>query len=88
MTAVSVPSQVPAHLRDTYEILAAGAAAILPVDGLAERLATADRERRSLRVKLGIDPSGTQLTLGHAVVLRKLRQFQDLGHTAVLIVGG
>jgi tyrosyl-tRNA synthetase len=41
-----------------------------------------------LRVKLGIDPSGSDLTLGHAVVLRKLRQFQDLGHTAVLVVGG
>jgi len=40
-----------------------------------------------LRVKLGIDPSAPHLTLGHAVVLRKLRQFQDLGHTAVLIVG-
>jgi tyrosyl-tRNA synthetase len=88
LTAVSVPSQVPVHLRDRYEILAAGAAAILPVDGLAERLATADRERRPLRVKLGIDPSGAQLTLGHAVVLRKLRQFQDAGHVAVLVVGG
>ncbi len=43
---------------------------------------------RPLRVKLGIDPSGTDLTLGHAVVLRKLRQFQDFGHTAVLVVGG
>jgi tyrosyl-tRNA synthetase len=40
-----------------------------------------------LRIKLGIDPSAPQLTLGHAVVLRKLRQFQQLGHTAVLIVG-
>jgi tyrosyl-tRNA synthetase len=39
-------------------------------------------------VKLGIDPSGADLTLGHAVVLRKLRQFQDFGHTAVLVVGG
>ena len=45
------------------------------------------RERRPLRVKLGIDPTGSDLHLGHAVVLRKLRQFQDLGHTAVLIVG-
>ena len=42
---------------------------------------------RPLRVKLGIDPSGPMLHLGHAVVLRKLRQFQDLGHEAILIVG-
>ena len=46
------------------------------------------RAGRPLRVKLGIDPSGADLTLGHAVVLRKLRQFQDFGHTAVLVVGG
>jgi tyrosyl-tRNA synthetase len=44
-------------------------------------------ESRPLRVKLGIDPTGPLLHLGHAVVLRKLRQFQDLGHHAILIVG-
>ena len=78
----------PPDLRDGYEILASGVAQILPADGLAERLLAARAEHRPLRVKLGIDPSGTELTLGHAVVLRKLRQFQDLGHTAVLVVGG
>ena len=83
-----LPDDFPADLRDGYEILASGAAQILPADGLAERLLAARREGRPLRVKLGIDPSGTDLTLGHAVVLRKLRQFQDLGHTAVLVVGG
>ncbi|MDP9094349.1 MAG: tyrosine--tRNA ligase [Actinomycetota bacterium] len=76
------------ELRETHEVLASGAAQILPPDGLAERLLAAARERRPLRVKLGIDPSGSQLTLGHAVVLRKLRQFQDFGHIAVLVVGG
>jgi tyrosyl-tRNA synthetase len=79
---------LPDDLRDAHEVLASGAAQILPADGLAERLLAARREDRPLRVKLGIDPSGTDLTLGHAVVLRKLRQFQDLGHTAVLVVGG
>ena len=74
--------------RRAYEVLASGAAQILPADGLAERLLAAKREQRPLRVKLGIDPSGSDLTLGHAVVLRKLRQFQDFGHTAVLVVGG
>lgn len=80
--------KLPDHLREAYEVLSAGAAQILPADGLAERLLAADKEGRPLRVKLGIDPSGTDLTLGHAVVLRKLRQFQDFGHTAVLVVGG
>jgi tyrosyl-tRNA synthetase len=84
----SVLDSLPPELRSGYRVLAAGAAQILPADGLAERLVAADREGRPLRVKLGIDPSGADLTLGHAVVLRKLRQFQDLGHTAVLVVGG
>lgn len=79
---------LPPDLREAHEILASGAAQILPADGLAERLLTARRENRPLRAKLGIDPSGSDLTLGHAVVLRKLRQFQDLGHVAVLVVGG
>jgi tyrosyl-tRNA synthetase len=89
--AVSPPATaaaLPPELREAHEILASGAAQILPADGLAERLLAAQTERRPLRVKLGIDPSGSDLTLGHAVVLRKLRQFQDLGHTAVLVVGG
>lgn len=79
---------LPPDLREAHEILASGAAQILPVDGLAERLLAARKEGRPLRAKLGIDPSGSDLTLGHAVVLRKLRQFQDLGHVAVLVVGG
>jgi tyrosyl-tRNA synthetase len=84
----SPTAALPPHLQEAHEVLASGAAQILPPDGLAERLLAAERELRPLRVKLGIDPSGAQLTLGHAVVLRKLRQFQDLGHTAVLVVGG
>jgi tyrosyl-tRNA synthetase len=85
---VSDEPQLPEDLTDAYAVLASGAAQILPSDGLAERLLAARREHRPLRVKLGIDPSGSSLTLGHAVVLRKLRQFQDFGHTAVLVVGG
>jgi tyrosyl-tRNA synthetase len=65
------------------DILASGSAAIIPDDGLEKKLALG----RPLRVKLGIDPSRPDLTLGHAVVLRKLQQFQDAGHVAVLIVG-
>ncbi|HEX2370969.1 MAG TPA: tyrosine--tRNA ligase [Acidimicrobiia bacterium] len=56
---------------------------VAPEDELAERLA----EGRPLRVKLGLDPTAPSVTLGWAVVLRKLRHFQELGHTAVLIVG-
>jgi tyrosyl-tRNA synthetase len=67
--------------------LAVGTAQIIPAHGLVDKLRSAEREGRPLRIKLGIDPSGSDLTLGHAVVLRKLRQFQDAGHIAVLIVG-
>jgi tyrosyl-tRNA synthetase len=84
---VSDPSALPSHLEEAHRRLAAGAAQILPEGGLAEKLAAADRAGRPLRVKHGIDPSGTELTIGHAVVLRKLRQFQDLGHLVVLVVG-
>ena len=54
---------------------------------LAVRLAAAELEGRSLRVKLGIDPTGSDIHLGHSILFRKLRAFQDAGHTAVLIIG-
>lgn len=60
-----------------------GTERIVPEDELKKKLATG----RPLRVKLGIDPTGFDVHLGHTVVLRKLRQFQDLGHTVVLIIG-
>ena len=63
--------------------LRAGAAEIVPENGLEEKLALG----RPLHVKLGIDPNRPDLHLGHSVVLRKLRQFQDAGHLAVLIIG-
>ncbi len=59
----------------------------LPTGGLERKLAEAARERRPLRVKLGIDPTAPDIHLGFTVVLGKLREFQDLGHTVVLIVG-
>jgi tyrosyl-tRNA synthetase len=65
------------------ESLLAGPAEVVPREGLEEKL----RLGRPLRVKLGLDPTASEVTLGWAVVLRKLRQFQDAGHVAVLIVG-
>jgi tyrosyl-tRNA synthetase len=54
---------------------------------LAARLLQAEREARPLRIKLGIDPTGSNIHLGHSILFRKLRAFQDAGHTAVLIIG-
>jgi tyrosyl-tRNA synthetase len=63
--------------------LARNAVEVSPAEALAERLA----QGRPLRVKLGLDPTAKDLHFGHSVVLQKLREFQDLGHTVVLIVG-
>lgn len=57
------------------------------VDCLPEGALSAKLEHGSLRVKLGIDPTAPDIHLGHTVVLQKLREFQDLGHTVVLIIG-
>src|SRR5438876_11621566 len=69
------------------EQLASNAVDVLPRGALADKLAMAAAEGRPLRVKLGIDPTAPDIHVGHAVVLRKLRQFQDAGHLVVLIIG-
>lgn len=75
------------ELDRSIQLLSRGADQIVPEDGLAEKLRLAETEGRQLRVKLGVDPSSADLHIGHAVVLRKLRQFQDAGHRVVLIIG-
>ncbi len=64
-------------------LLKQGAAQIISEDELRDKLALG----RPLRIKLGVDPTTSDIHLGHTIVLRKLRQFQDLGHQAVLIIG-
>jgi tyrosyl-tRNA synthetase len=75
-TEASEAARTAAHL-------ARNAVDVLPRGALEERFA----EGRPLRVKLGLDPTASDLHLGHTVVLQKLREFQDLGHTVVLIIG-
>ncbi|MGV0964843.1 tyrosine--tRNA ligase [Empedobacter falsenii] len=62
-------------------------AIFLPENGLEEKLKLAEKENRPLRIKLGFDPTAPDLHLGHAVVLKKLKEFQDLGHQIVILVG-
>jgi tyrosyl-tRNA synthetase len=81
---VTSPGSSPA---DDAARLERGAAESLPAGALAGKLVTARSEGRPLRAKLGIDPTAADIHLGHTVVLRKLREFQDLGHVVVLIVG-
>ncbi len=65
------------------EIIKGQSAEIISEDELLKKF----KKKTSLRIKLGIDPTGPEIHLGFSVVLRKLRQFQDLGHTAVMVVG-
>ena len=80
-------TKVSAKVKKDMEWLAYGADEVIPEEEFAGKLAASERRGKALRVKLGLDPSAPDIHLGHTVVLRKLRQFQDLGHTAVLIVG-
>lgn len=60
---------------------------ILPENGLEQKLKQAEKENRKLIIKLGFDPTAPDLHLGHAVVLKKLKQFQDLGYQIIIVVG-
>ncbi|MFC2106363.1 tyrosine--tRNA ligase [Candidatus Bipolaricaulota bacterium] len=69
------------------ELLSVGTDTLVPREELIAKLENSEKTGVPLRIKLGIDPSAPHLTLGHSIPLRKMRQFQDLGHTGVLIVG-
>ena len=69
------------------EVLARGTFDIVPRAELKSKLAKSAKDGRPLQIKLGLDPTAPDIHLGHTVVLRKLRQFQDLGHEVVLIIG-
>lgn len=67
----------------SLDIIKSGAAAIIPLEAMVQKLA----QNRPLTIKLGMDPTAPDLHLGHAVVLNKMRQFQDLGHTVIFLIG-
>src|SRR5437899_4809253 len=64
-----------------------GVAEIIPEDEFRAKLDTSLRTGKPLRVKLGVDPTAPDIHLGHTVVIRELKHFQDLGHTAVFLIG-
>jgi tyrosyl-tRNA synthetase len=74
-------------LDEQLNYLRRGMAEIIPEEDLRERLAEAAKAGRPLRVKLGFDPTAPDLHLGHTVVLRALKRFQDLGHTVIFLIG-
>jgi tyrosyl-tRNA synthetase len=74
-------------INEQMDLIRRGVSEIIPEEELVRKLEHASASGAPMRVKLGCDPSRPDLHLGHAVVLRKMRQFQDLGHHAILIVG-
>jgi len=74
-------------VQEQLDIIVGNVVEILSVDELEKKLLHSLKTSRPLKIKLGADPSRPDLHLGHSVVLRKLREFQDLGHEAILIIG-
>lgn len=75
------------NLDDQIKIILKGVDDIIDEKDLREKLVKADKEGRQLVIKLGLDPSAPDIHLGHTVVLRKMKQLQDLGHKVVIIIG-
>lgn len=74
-------------LNEQMDLIRKGVEEIIPEEELVKKIEKSIKDQKPLRVKLGADPSRPDLHIGHAVVLGKMRQFQDLGHQAVLIIG-
>jgi len=74
-------------IKEQMELISKNTVEIIPEDELEKKLAKSIKENKPLKIKLGCDPSRPDLHIGHSVVLQKLRDFQDLGHVVVLIIG-
>lgn len=74
-------------VEEQLEYLRKGAAEIIPEEELKQKLANSVKTGKPLRVYLGVDPTAPDIHLGHTVVLRKLKHFQDMGHTAIFLIG-
>jgi tyrosyl-tRNA synthetase len=74
-------------VNEQMDIIRRGVEEIVPEDGLVKKIEKSIKENKPLKIKCGCDPSRPDLHIGHAVLLRKMRQFQDLGHDAILLIG-
>lgn len=82
-----VSKSVFPNINEQMDVIRRGAFEIIPEEDLAKKLEKSIKENKPLNIKLGCDPSRPDLHIGHSVVLRKLAQFQELGHQAILIIG-
>ena len=87
MTQPASPSHVFKPVAEQLAYLKKGVAEIIPEADLKAKLEASLKTGTPLRVYLGVDPTAPDLHLGHTVVIRKLKQFQDLGHTAIFLIG-
>ena len=74
-------------IQETIDKLSRGASEIISVEGLKDKLTRSEKSRHPLKVKAGFDPTAPDIHLGHVVLLRKLRQFQDFGHDVYFLIG-
>jgi tyrosyl-tRNA synthetase len=74
-------------LEDQLDLINKGTAEILPLDSLKERIQQSIASGKPMRIKAGFDPTAPDLHLGHTVLIRKLRHFQQLGHTVIFLIG-
>ena len=76
-----------AAVEEQLDLITKGAAEIIPLDALKERIAQSAAKGVPMRIKAGFDPTAPDLHLGHTVLIRKLRHFQQLGHTVIFLIG-
>jgi tyrosyl-tRNA synthetase len=74
-------------VQDQLDLITKGAAEIIPVEALKERIEQSIASGKPMRIKAGFDPTAPDLHLGHTVLIRKLRHFQQLGHTVIFLIG-
>ena len=74
-------------IKEQMDLILRGTEEIIPVEELEKKLEKSSKDNKPLMVKFGCDPSRPDLHIGHSVVLKKLRHFQDLGHQAILLIG-
>ncbi len=87
---MSMPNATPhtfPPLAEQLDLITKGAAEIIPLDDLSKRIEQSLATGKPLRIKAGFDPTAPDLHLGHTVLMRKLRHFQQLGHTVIFLIG-
>src|ERR1700732_2383068 len=86
VTASESMSKFPS-VDEQLDLITKGAAEIIPLEALKERIAKSLATGVPMRIKAGFDPTAPDLHLGHTVLIRKLRHFQRLGHTVIFLIG-